>query len=244
MKTLLAIDIGNTYTKYGLFRASRLRKTWQHETVAIGDQAASILKSQSAAIVVSSVVPGAIATFESICRSQGKKFTLITPSKQTIITCVTDELGADLLAAAVAAHSLFSAGKAILTIGLGTATTLTAVSSDGTFKGCYLTLGLTPTLEALAQRCALLPDSVPDPNKIGLGFDTASAMGNGALLAQTGTIEAWVRKARCKLKEPAVVVASGGWAEKVATHTKVIDHTDKHLTLKGIYLLGLCSAKS
>lgn len=237
MKRILVIDVGNTFTKYALCEDGAIKAAWRHATADMQTAADPILAQNDAPVVVASVVPAATRILSDQCAGKGRKLHIVSAADQSLIGGSTGELGADLLAAAVAARKIYAPAADLLVVGMGTATTITAIGADGSFKGVQITLGLTPTLETLAARCALLPNVVEGLSDITLGFDTASAIRNGTLLAQVGAVEAWVGRARAQLGTPATVVATGGWSAAVAQHTKVFDHVDPDLVLKGILLL-------
>jgi len=238
MKRVLAIDMGNTSTKYALFEDEVLSASWSHPTGDTATAASPILEQTDAPVALSSVVPQHAAAIQDWCAQHGRKLFSIDSGKQSIISGTEGKLGADLVSAAVAALKLYGNGGAVLVLALGTATTITAVAADGSFRGCQFTLGLGGTLETLAARCALLPGVSEDLKEVSLGFDTESAMRNGTLLAHVGIVEAWIAKAREQLGTKAAVVVTGGWSGTVAAHTKAFDHVDRDLTLKGIRILA------
>lgn len=238
MKRVLAIDMGNTNTKYALFEGAVLSKSWSHPTSDTATAAAAILEQTDAPVALSSVVPQHAETILEWCKQHGRATLLIDSGKQSIISGTEGKLGGDLLAAAVAALHLYGDGGDVLVLGLGTATTITAIAADGSFRGCQFTLGLGGMLETMAARCALLPGVSQDLKEVTLGFDTESAMRNGTLLANVGIAEAWIAKAREQLGSEAIVVVTGGWSGGVAAHTKMFNHVDRELTLKGIRILA------
>ncbi|HEY9871675.1 MAG TPA: type III pantothenate kinase, partial [Candidatus Obscuribacterales bacterium] len=132
-----------------------------------------------------------------------------------------------------------------MVLDLGTATTLTAVSPEGRFAGGLITLGLGQTLAALHANAAALPDvrlEGRSPHTPALAFDTETAIASGTVLAHVGLVEYWVKLARKQLGPDTVTVATGGWAETLARYTRVFDHIDPYLTLKGIYLMAEAEA--
>lgn len=237
MKSVLAIDMGNTNTKYGLLEDGQLKAFWSHATADTQTAAASILEQSDAPVALASVVPASSEPIVKWCTAHGRQITCIASEKQSIISGDGGKLGADLLASVVAALKLYGGGADVIVIGLGTATTLTAVSADGKLHGVYVALGLSSTLETLTAKCALLPKLSDGLKGIDLGLDTESAMRNGTLLGHVGLVEAWVARSKQQIGKPVVTVATGGWSQTVAQHTKVFDHVDQHLTLKGICLL-------
>ncbi len=237
MKRILAVDVGNTFTKYAFMEDGQIKDTRRHPTADMESAAAAIIAACADPIVLSSVVPDATAQLERICAAAGRTLLKLNELKQSIIASPSGELGADLLAAAVAARKLYAPASDLIVIGMGTANTMTAISADGQFKGVHITLGLTPMLEELSRRCALLPKLAEGLDDIAPGFNTEDAVRGGTLLGQVGIVEAWICRAKQRMAQPCVTVATGGWSAAVAKHTAVFDHVDSDLVLKGIFFL-------
>jgi len=234
---LFAIDIGNTNIKCGIIENGTIANIWRYETKAASAVSNEVAdKAGNLPVALCSVVPWAAQEIE---KSLKQDITRIAVESQNIIKGLYLDCGADRVADLIAAKSLYSQGKNAIVIGLGTATVLTAVAADGQFKGGFITLGLGSTTQALISRIPQLPEVPMDfstPPK--LTFDTISSMVNGTLLAQAGAIDHWIDYAKKELVGPTVTVASGGWSETLAKHTKFIDHVDPLLTLKGTYLIA------
>jgi type III pantothenate kinase len=237
---LVAVDIGNTRINSGLFRQGVLTETWQHATTDPRAAARAIAGSaDKAQVAICSVVPDATVEFRQILTSGGSHLIEIGSGAKSPLKGSYDTLGADRIANAVAAWKLYGKQASCLVIDLGTATTLTAVGADGSFKGGFITLGVGPTLTHLHQAASQLPRTTMSGNiSRELAFDTESAIINGTFLAQIGIIESWLRLARRAVKGEIVTIATGGWCETIARHTASIDMIDPQLTLKGIYLIA------
>ena len=171
---LLVIDVGNTETKLGAFDASgALAGTWRITTAPrrTADEYGILFSSffsaahfpirDVRAIVVGSVVPIVDRPlFEGCEKYFGVQPTAFTAAKQTIIPIRTDrpaEVGADLIAAAIATRELV--GSPSIAINFGTATTYGVVDADGAFAGVAIAPGLQVSLDALVGRAAKLPRS-------------------------------------------------------------------------------------
>lgn len=238
MRRILAVDMGNTYTKYALFEDGVIKATGRHPTVDTETAAGVLLDQWDVPVVLSAVVPEQAAKLASICAAKGRQLLSVKALAQSEITGTSGELGADLLAAAYAARKLYAPASDLLVIGLGTANTMTKILADGKFAGVHITLGMTPTLEELARRCALVPKFSEGLDDIKPGFNTEDAVRGGTLLGLVGIVEAWVGRSRKEMAPSTVTVATGGWSTAVAKHTAVFDHVDAELVLKGIYLLA------
>lgn len=239
---LLAVNIGNSRITWALFRKGMLIEAWHEETSRPKEAArliADLARTQPVAIC--SVVPAALDILVNDLTSFGLEFHLLSTSAQTLISGTYDRLGVDRVANAVAAWKLFAREAPALVIDLGTATTLTAVSSEGKFMGGLITLGLGKTLASLHQEAAQLPAislEGKSPAASALAFDTETAIASGTILAHVGLVEHWLKLARKQLGGESVTVATGGWADTLVRYTRAIEHVDPYLTLKGIYLLS------
>ena len=153
---LLAIDIGNTSIKIGVFYRENLVIAWQLSTELnrqadeYGMLLLSLLRnnefkaSDIDGVVICSVVPPLVSTFQKT----SKKYLGISPLtieagiKTGVRICVENprELGPDRVVNAVAAHSLY--GESVIVIDLGTATTFDVISKEGDYIGGVIAPGI------------------------------------------------------------------------------------------------------
>jgi type III pantothenate kinase len=246
---LLAIDVGNTETKLGAFDASgELAGTWRITTAVrrTADEygilfssfftAAHVPIGDVSSIVLSSVVPAIDRPLSEGCEKYfGVKPVAFTAAAQTIIPVRTDrpaEVGADLVAAAIATRELV--GAPAIAINFGTATTYGAIDADGTYAGVAIAPGLQVGLDALVGRTAKLPQVALQAPDRALGRDTVSAIQSGIVFGTIGATEAIVARIRAEIGVHARVIASGGLASVIAAHTNVIERVEPHLVLYGL----------
>jgi len=249
---LLALDVGNTDTKLGFFERRggtlKLVKDWRIGTARARTsdeygvlfstmfRFANIATSAVQAIAISSVVP---QTDVALARA-GLEYFACEPSffaaaTQTIIEVTTErpkELGADLLAAAVAAKAAY--GTPLIVLGFGTATTFGAISREGEYVGNAIAPGIRISIDALVERTAKLPQVALEAPNGPIGRDTVSSMQAGIVYGFVGQTEALVSRMRRAIGEDARVVATGGLADVVAKHTSAIDAVEPHLVLAGL----------
>lgn len=246
---LLAIDVGNTETKLGCFEhGNGPTQFWRITTDAhrTADEHGVIFRallasadlsiSQIEAIAIASVVPKLDLTLQEACeRYFGRSPSSFTADKQQVIPIVTErpeEVGADLVAAAIGARERY--GKPLIVISYGTATVLMAIAADGSYVGVAIAPGINISIDALVGRTAKLPQIALEAPKSVLGTDTISALQAGIVYGFVGQTEALVTRMRAELGEQARVIATGGLAEVVARHTPIIDTVDPHLSLLGL----------
>jgi len=248
---LLAIDIGNTSAKLGVFEGEKLRATWQLATRLHrmpDDYAALLLNlmhhqgldvSDITEVAMCSVVPPLTTTFEELFqRYFGVSPLLVATGVKTGVRIRMDnpkEVGADRIVNAAAAHRLY--GGPVIITDLGTATTFDTVSKEGDYIGGAIAPGINTAAEALFTRAAMLPRVELAPPKHAIGTNTITAMQSGIVFGYVGLIEGIVARIQKELKEKAKVVATGGYAELIAKETTVIDVVNPDLTLIGLRLI-------
>ncbi len=246
---LLAIDVGNTETKLGAFDPSgALAGTWRITTAPrrTADEygilfssffsTAHVPISGVRSIVVSSVVPVVERPlFEGCEKYFGLRPTAFTAVSQTVIPIRTDrpaDVGADLVAAAIAARDIVGAPS--IAINFGTATTYGIIDGDGAYAGVAIAPGLQVSLEALVGRTAKLPQVALQAPGTVVGRDTVTAIQAGIVYGAVGAAEAIVARIRAEIGAQARVIASGGLAPVIAGETAVIERVEPHLVLYGL----------
>jgi type III pantothenate kinase len=244
----LCIDIGNTNLVFGLWDGGRWSSIWRIRTVTdkMPDEYAMLLRAlmrESACqlhdvtmVGIACVVPRLRTVFQDLSeRYIGVKPLILGPGVKTGIRIRIDnpvELGADLVADAVAAYERVRG--ACIIIDFGTATTFSCVSKEGDFLGVSIAPGLEVAAEALSSETAQLPrvSLVPPPKAI--GTNTVHSMQSGLIFGYIGLLEGLVARIRKELGEEVKVIGTGGLCRVLAPHTGVFDFVDPELTLDGI----------
>ncbi len=251
---LLAIDVGNTDTKLGFFSdvdgRLTLGKTWRVETsrrrtadefgvlVEMLFRVAGLTTGDVSAVAISSVVPQIDLALARGVQTYFKcEASFFNASVQKLIDVTTErprEVGADLLASAIAAKAFH--GTPAIVVGYGTATTYGAVSREGEFLGAAIAPGIRISIDALVDRTAKLPQVALEVPNGPIGRDTVSALQAGIVFGFVGQTESIVARMRAAIGEDARVVATGGLADVVARQTSIIDVVEPHLVLHGLAL--------
>jgi len=248
---LMCIDIGNTHIKIGLFKEDQLSFHWRIATdrARLADEYAVILlnlfsleglnRQDVTGCAISSVVPGLTQEFSELVRRYLNQEPLVVhPEIQTgmpICTNYPAEVGADLISNAVAARTLY--GAPVIVVGLGTATTFTAVSAEGNFEGVAIAPGVVTGGEALFRFAALLPQVAISRPPHAIGKNTVHSIQSGLLWGFVGMVESLVSRMQAELGGGARVVATGGLAGLIAAETKVIEAVEPNLTLQGLRMI-------
>lgn len=248
---LLAIDIGNTNIKLGIFDADKLKATWNlatgiHRTsdeyggvVLNLMERKKVLPSKVTGVALCGVVPPLLYTFEELCRKYlNTKPLVVEAGVKTGMRIRLDnprEVGPDRVVNAVAAQNLY--GKPLIIIDLGTATTFDVVSKEGDYLGGAIAPGIIIATEALFTRTAALPRIELIRPKQVIGKNTISAMQSGIIFGYIELIEGMIRRIEQELGSKAKVVATGGQAYSFAEEIAAIDAINPDLTLIGLRLI-------
>jgi len=249
---LLAIDIGNTNVVFGVHDGDTWLHYWRVRTVRekMPDEYGVLLRALLGEIsltmaaldrvVLASVVPPLTGRMEDMLGEQTHVDPLvINHTVNTGLTFAVDnprEVGADLIANAVAAYARVQG--ACVVVDFGTATTFTAVSQDATFLGVAISPGLNLAASALAGRTAQLPQIRLSAPATAIGTNTIHAIQSGVLLGYVGLVEGMIDRFRAEIPGDVQVLATGGLSSVIAPLTDRFSAVDPWLTLDGIRLIG------
>jgi len=248
---LLAVDIGNTNTGFGLFDGATLRVDWRCETRAARteDEYAVLLGALFAraglelgrvkAGIISSVVPPATAPVERFfARTLGLSPHVVGPDSRTGLEVLYEnprDLGADRLVNAVAAQTRFPQGAVV--VDFGTATKFDVVTDRGQYAGGIIAPGLGIAAEALVGRTARLPRVELRFPAQAIGRTTVASLQSGLMLGYSALVEGLLARIRAELSFSPRVLATGGLASVMAFDCRGIDELDERLTLHGLRIL-------
>ncbi len=254
---LIAIGIGNTSIKVGIYGGEKLEASWHIATDLrrMPDEysitllslirAAGIAKSDIKEAAIWCTVPPLISTFEEVLKKNfGISPLVVGAGIKTGIRIRMDspkEVGADRIVNATAAHSLWN-GPCII-LDMGTATTFDIVSGEGDYLGGAIAPGIMMAAEALFTRPAQLYRVQLAAPKKAIGTNTVSAMQSGIIFGYTSLVEGMVRRLQSEIPEKATVVATGGYASLILKETNVIDAFNPDLSLTGLRILNELNRK-
>jgi type III pantothenate kinase len=250
---ILVFDVGNTELTIGLFAESELRGHWRVMTdvARTGDEFGVLIRTllstsgfgadvvRSAAI--GSVVPRVTAPLADACTryfAVGRPL-IVDAAADLPITLDVDEpltVGADRLINTLAASRLFA--RDAIVVDMGTATTFDCITADGVFLGGVIAPGIMTSSETLTRRTSKLPATeLMVPARV-IGRRTEDCIRAGVMFGAADAIDGLVRRIKAewpRAGEP-LVVATGGFAETMATLCETFDRVEPHLTLQGLEL--------
>lgn len=248
---LLVIDAGNTNIVFavhdrdwrGVWRiATDTQRTSDEYAVWLLAlfQYAGLKPADITSAVIGTVVPAALYHLRRLCRDWFSVEPLVARASLDwgfeIRVDNPEEVGADRLLNALAAHRAF--GGPLAVVDFGTATTFDVVDQDGSYLGGIIAPGINLSIEALHRAAARLPRiGIGRPQAV-IGRDTVSAMRSGIYWGYVGLVEGLVGRIKAEYGSPLRVIATGGLAPLFSEGTTVIEKIEPDLTLDGLRLLA------
>ena len=249
---LLAIDIGNTNIKYGVFDGDILKSSFRVSSrmSRTADEYGSVLvgllsdrginKADIDGIIISSVIPALNYTMCHMCEYFfGISPIMVGPGIKTGLNIKTDnpkEVGADIIVNSVSAFRKY--GGPVVVIDFGTATTFDIINDKCELLGVVIAPGIKTSLEGLASKTAQLPMVELNAPKTVIGKSAVHCMQSGLIFGFAGLVENIIKKIKSELKlEKIQVVATGGLGEIIAKESSAISVVDRTLTLNGLRMI-------
>ncbi|MGH2734292.1 MAG: type III pantothenate kinase [Actinomycetota bacterium] len=250
---LLAVDIGNTQTHIGVFRAEELAHEWRAATEPsrTADELALMFgqflsladlsfSRQITGVVIASVVPKATQELRQMTeRYFGFSPVVVEPGTKTGVSIKIDnprEAGADRIANAVAAHHLFPDESAVV-VDFGTAITVDAVSARGEYLGGAIAPGIETAASGLFSLTAQIRRVELIAPQHAIGKSTVQAVQSGIVFGTAALVDGLIERVSNELDGSVEVVATGGLATVVTEHCRMVKRVEPMLTLLGLRLV-------
>jgi type III pantothenate kinase len=245
---LLAIDVGNTNSKFSVHDGEKWCGTWRAasnssrtaDEYAVWLDAAMRFADLSikdlSHCVISTVVPQALFHLRNLSRRYVGIEPLVVGENAELGIDIRipkpSEAGADRLVNAIGAFIQY--GGPCIVIDSGTATTFDIVGSEGAFEGGIISPGINLSLQALHTAAARLPRiEIRKPDKV-IGTDTVGAMQSGVFWGYIELIDGLINRIKSEYGLPMKVIATGGVASLFDGASEHIDHYDQDLTSVGL----------
>ena len=248
-KNLLAVDVGNTATRLGLFRDGGLASTWElttHERLTVDE--ARMQLAQAAALmgealpeeaILACVVPTLTDVWRrALAAACGCRPLVVGPGLKTGLKMRYDdpsEVGADRVADARAARDDY--GAPVVVVDLGTTTNFEVVDAEGAFVGGIIAPGVALGARSLAAAAARLPMIELRAPASAIGRNTRAAMQSGVVLGEVARIDGLLDAVMSELGQEAPVVVTGDGAEAMSALLRRDVQVDDTLTLRGLWSL-------
>jgi type III pantothenate kinase len=249
---LLAIDLGNTNTVFGVYDANdQLIMHWRLSTQKerTVDEYGILLRNLFALekidakkirrVIVSSVVPPLDPVLLEMASSYFSVQPVFVTHENAGIPILYDdprEVGADRIVNAVAAIHKY--GNPAIVVDFGTATTFDAITSAGEYRGGVIAPGIVISAEALYEHAAKLPRiEIQKPTQV-IGTSTVGSMQSGLFYGYVALVDGILTRMKKELGEKTRVIGTGGQAPFICQETKLIETVDPNLTLDGLQLVA------
>jgi type III pantothenate kinase len=251
-EALLAVDVGNTNTVLGLWEGEELVRHWRltSRRDATADEIVlsvrGLLESgptraplSSMRVIVASVVPSLRFPMRQAFRQiVDREPVFVEPGIKTgmpILYDVPQEVGADRIVNAVAAHA--RVGGPCIVVDFGTATTFDVVTAKGEYAGGVIVPGIAISAEALFEKAARLwRVEIRRPERV-VGKTTAGSIQSGLYFGYLSLVDGMIDRISAEIGGKPRVIATGGLAELFGGGSERIDEIDPLLTLQGLRLI-------
>ena len=249
---LLAIDLGNTNTVFGVYDANdQLIMHWRLSTQKerTVDEYGILLRNLFALekidakkirrVIIASVVPPLDPVLHEMVSSYFSVDPLFVTHENAGIPILYDdprEVGADRIVNAVAVVHKY--GHPAIVVDFGTATTFDAITGAGEYGGGVIAPGIVISAEALYEHAAKLPRiEIQKPARV-IGKSTIGSMQSGLFYGYVALVDGIITRMKKELGLNTRVIGTGGQAPFIAQDTKLIETVDPNITLNGLQLVA------
>lgn len=251
LHAFLLVDVGNTRVKWTFaampgydsvdFPVNLPTGTGEMLTTKATAESVQALarKFERYYLVLSSVVPPLTAVFS---RAFKRRFHLVKANSPALGLDFdypnTAEIGADRIAAAVAAHA-YGHYPAIV-VSCGTATAFTVLDAKGRLCGGVIAPGLQTQLAALLGATAQLPGTILKLPRTALAKSTREAIRAGVILSFQGGVKEIIRQLSGALpvRKPPAIILTGGNAPFLAGSLNLPHTLRPLLVFEGLHIIG------
>lgn len=252
--SVLAVDVTNQSTQFGLFEDDRLLAVWSITTPAritrdeawlavmnflncVQDKESG--SSLSLRAILSSVVPDLTSTWSEALHSlSGHRPIVVGPGIKTAIQMSYNnpsELGSDRIAAIVAAKKLY--GSPLVIIDCGITINYQVLDLEGVYVGGLIVPGLSLSARVLAEATARLPIvELSIPTGI-LGKNTQESLQSGIVRGEAARINGLIEMISNEIGYEATIVMTGKDAALLAPLLKRDVEIESNLILIGLHEL-------
>jgi len=254
---LLAIDVGNTNVAAGVYDGDvlaydfRLSTDHQRTEDEYGVLFRGLLRDAGLRVqdinasVLASVVPPLNRVFVGMCATYfGAEPLVVGPGIRTGMPILYEsprDVGADRIVNGVAGYERFrnepGGPHGVIVVDFGTATTFDVVSPAGEYLGGAIAPGVMISTEALFMRASKLPRVDLVMPATCLGKNTVHSMQAGILYGYVAMVDGLVSRLRAEVDFAPKVIATGGVAPLIVSHSATIESTDDYLTLVGLRII-------
>lgn len=246
---LLAIDVGNTHTVYGLWDGSSWKAIWRHGTnpretedeLAVwlhGAHAMAGLDMAVDAFIVASVVPSVDIHLKRLAAKHFQApIRFLKRGDEVGVKVDYDPphaVGADRLANALSALKRIE--PPIIVVDFGTATTFDTIDRDGVYVGGSIMPGVGTSTNALVEKAAKLPQFDLVAPETAIGKNVTHSLQAGIMLGYAGAVDAVARQINEELGGDATILSTGGLGSLFQGLCRLVTRHEPTLTLDGLVI--------
>lgn len=244
---MLAIDVGNSHITTGVYVGGSLQEVLRMPTQACIEDGAFLSRAPGLrerlpdeAVMVSVRRQASEIIIRDLVASEVHPPLVVdvsTPMGIEVCYATKDTLGVDRLVCAAAAYHLYGqAGRPVVVIDMGTATTIDYVTAQGAFRGGMIAPGLWSAYEGLLAAAPQLPrlDDLGLGGGDLIGSDTASCVRSGVVKGHAAMIVKVVELMAGRTGAEPVVVVTGGPSGSVRDDLPESFIFDEMLILRGL----------
>lgn len=242
---LLAVDIGNTNIKFGVYDAEDLRAKLSVPTIrdisaaGLAKVVGSRVTHTISTAIVSSVVPEVDAAVrEFINSSFGVAPLFVANDCDLGLTIKYEPLadaGSDRLVNTFAAVEKY--GAPVIVCSFGTALTIDYVNKYRVLIGGLIAPGMNTLATALKTTTSKLPEVKIEKPVALIQTTTVGSIQSGIVYGYFGLVESLLTQVKKEMGDDARVIATGGFASLIAENTTQINAVDENLLLDGLQRL-------
>jgi len=249
---LLAIDIGNTNSVFGIYDNSELLTRWRLSsglsrtideswiTIKMLCQEGGVHPQDLDDVIIASVVPDVGNTFSTMTQKYLELEPIVVDAMLPIDLEIKYEdprqIGADRICDAVAGKHFYTVPQVILDF--GTATTFDVLDKSGAYLGGAIMPGLEISARDLFTKAAkLFKVELRFPKSI-IGTTTEESMQSGIMYGAIDSINGILRRIKTELGVSELdVIVTGGMGSVMLEHIENVTDYNPNLTLEGLRLI-------
>jgi type III pantothenate kinase len=241
---LLAIDIGNSAIKFGVFDGEKLTSSFSIPTKRdnTADELAQMvghgLQNSVKEAIACSVVPEvekAVTELVSQFLHCEVRFVRSTDDLGLKVNFQVDTTGTDRLVNSFAAAEKY--GVPTVVVSFGTATTIDVVNKDCEYLGGLIAAGMKVNAQALSLAASKLPEvELKKPGTV-IAQTTETAIRSGIVNGHIEMVKGLLDRAIEELGDKPTVIATGGFASMLSPEIGQINAVEDNLTLIGLAAL-------
>ncbi len=242
---ILAVDIGNSSIKFGVYDGETLKtkfsiptnQSYSADEIKVTVDGRLDLHISSA--IVCSVVPQLETPLRSFLKTSHSVDPFIVKNDLDFELVIHYKplaaAGTDRIVNAFAAAEKY--GVPCVVCSFGTATTIDVVNENRELLGGLIAPGIATMAKALHHNTAQLPEVETKTLDSVINQTTETSIQAGIFYSQIGLVESTVARIKKEIGDNSKVIATGGFASMIAAKTDVIDIVDENLLLDGLRML-------